>query len=454
MRRYSNALNSKKISADMRSTFLKAIQGLINKNISARRRVLIPLNVESMRDDEFLYYTGAMTSTNMQRVHEEIQSNISSICNWELLGHNNLCDILNFSILRSNIKNEEKFSRLLTYFTNLKSRRVKINVGFGMILTAPDNGARYWRASANHLPLYESPITINNVSQLKTWFSDFSDSHKSALEMSASSFHKSDSSTKVIGMTNFTLFIYKTAEQNPKPKHGNAKKVNLPKALNKNRNLILFLYKRDISITSRAIIKDHICTFRCISAAKYIQKRGSNGPKTLKVDDYKAIEMRARKYAKSWQKYKGISSKSFDGVDDDQYDELSSYFSVNINLFSYDEENKEYERYFESSNFDKNLLSVNILVYQNHCIYIKNVDQITTIYQCHNCCRIFSMQKNWQRHVSKNVCKKLLSGELTKKEYKAGIFMPITTCHDVFKEYELFAPEDARYNNTIAVYDW
>ena len=53
------------------------------------------------------------------------------------------------------------------------------------------------------------------MSQLKNWYNEFTSQNQSVLEMSAKSAPSNkDSSTKVVGVTNFSLFVYKSLKSN------------------------------------------------------------------------------------------------------------------------------------------------------------------------------------------------------------------------------------------------
>ena len=71
--------------------------------------------------------------------------------------------------------------------------------------------------------------------------------------------------------------------------------------------------------------------------------------------------------------------------------------------------------------------SINLLRYNNHFMYIKNMDQMRHCYKCKKCNKIFKCDKLCNRHETKcNI--------LVQHEFKGGIYEPN---QGIFKNIEI-----------------
>ena len=79
--------------------------------------------------------------------------------------------------------------------------------------------------------------------------------------------------------------------------------------------------------------------------------------------------------------------------------------------------------------------SINLLRYNNHFMYIKNMDQMRHCYKCKKCNKIFKCDKLCNRHETKcNI--------LVQHEFKGGIYEPN---QGIFKNIEIALDDNDKY---------
>ena len=127
-------------------------------------------------------------------------------------------------------------------------------------------------------------------------------------------------------------------------------------------------------INSKKRINDTLCIFRCIAASKYIKSTTTDFTKKLPKEFYASIEKLTQKCFRKWCRHKNASAINFAGLNFADFTELATFFSVNINTFSFNDENNRFIPSFETEPSD--VVNVNILVHDNHCMLIKDVRKI------------------------------------------------------------------------------
>ena len=119
--------------------------------------------------------------------------------------------------------------------------------------------------------------------------------------------------------------------------------------------------------------KDQLCFFRALALGK--------------GTPVEALTPAAIKYAKEFGK---------NSVTLSDLPKLESRFKVNINVFEYDFVNKCLSPQIRTCQVYKTTL--NLLLYQNHFAYIKNMDKATKSYSCQKCGRLWHHIGMLHRH--------------------------------------------------------
>jgi hypothetical protein len=111
---------------------------------------------------------------------------------------------------------------------------------------------------------------------------------------------------------------------------------------------------------------------------------------------------------KDIKNYNGVEFVAYDkeytdeALDNDEYDKkndeidlIEKHFNININVYTHDEpESLQIDRR-SITNYDDTL---NLMRYNNHFMYIKNLQQIRHCYRCRKCDKIFKNMEACNRH--------------------------------------------------------
>ena len=329
-------------SSNVKRIYENAITNLRTGNLNENKRTFINLNgnANEYNEERLMYYIGGILgSVDFQNMQNEIRYNMPAISHWELLGVQNIVDILNFNLLNKPMNDPENEIRLISYYHYLgEGSKMKVQVAFGLLLSSSDDNVRYWRASANNGYLFDSAKMISSSNALKRLWREITS--RDVFELTEQSLPRDrDSATRMLGVCNLTMFVYKMTDN--EEKYGCAGKIVLPAPLRKNRNIIHFLRQKHKNVKSQARFNDNLCMLRCIAAAKYLSSRCAKAPKSLSQRDYELIEKMTGKLYKQWRMHKGISKDEFMGIGDDELRELASLFSVNIYLHSLNEQSSK-----------------------------------------------------------------------------------------------------------------
>jgi len=160
----------------------------------------------------------------------------------------------------------------------------------------------------------------------------------------------------------------------------------------------------------KALIKyenydDYLCFWRCLSYHKSDPKpedpRNINKKMKQIFNDYYNKE-------KDIKNYNGVEYVAYDkeyeaeALDNDEYDEkndeidlIEKHFNININVYTHDEPELLQIDRRSICNYDDTL---NLMRYNNHFMYIKDLKQIRHCYRCRKCDKIFKNMEACNRH--------------------------------------------------------
>jgi hypothetical protein len=157
----------------------------------------------------------------------------------------------------------------------------------------------------------------------------------------------------------------------------------------------------------KALIKyenydDYLCFWRCLSYHQTKPEDPRNINKKMKqiFNDYynKKID----------NTYKGVEFVAYDkeytaeALDNEEYDKkndeidlIEKHFNININVYTHDEPELLQIDRRSMCEYDDTL---NLMRYNNHFMYIKDLKQIRHSYKCKKCCKIFKNMEACNRH--------------------------------------------------------
>ena len=190
---------------------------------------------------------------------------------------------------------------------------------------------------------------------------------------------------------------------------------------------------------------DYLCFWRCLAyhSEKPIDPRNVNKKlkqlfndyykNTKDIKNYNGVEYVAYK-----EQYNDLNNDEYDNKND-ELDLIERFFKININVYTNDEPN---ELMIDRSSINLFEDSINLLRYNNHIMYIKNMDQVRHCYKCKKCNKIFKCDSLCNRHETKcNI--------LVQHEFKGGIY---ELNQGIFKNIEI--DENDKYYPFEICYDF
>jgi hypothetical protein len=146
----------------------------------------------------------------------------------------------------------------------------------------------------------------------------------------------------------------------------------------------------------KALIKyenydDYLCFWRCLSyhLTKPGDPRNINKKMKQLFNDYYNKEKDIKNYNHDGVKFVAYDKEYTDeALDNDEYDKkndqidlIEKHFNVNINAYTHDEPELLQIDRRSSTNYDD---TMNLMRYNNHFMYLKNLQQIRHCYKCKN----------------------------------------------------------------------
>ncbi|EGZ22910.1 hypothetical protein PHYSODRAFT_479961 [Phytophthora sojae] len=182
---------------------------------------------------------------------------------------------------------------------------------------------------------------------------------------------------KLKAITAFKIFIYHRDHA-----LGDSEAV-IPKIIRENKHVINFPKT------------NNKCVFHCIAWHTF------QSPKK----DPRRIQAQVKEAFKRYCSFKGVKYslslfRSFKPIDLLQLDEVEDCFQLGINVYKMDVVSGNVECIRRS---DKGYETMDILSFENHALYIKNIDMLQAKYQCPKCEMVFVSAERVKNH-KKNQC--------------------------------------------------
>ena len=297
--------------------------------------------------------------------------------------------------------------KLREVFLNLNCA-VKLNLSFGFVLhdRIESGEYRYYYAADNN-PIFQTPITLENESDLLTLQSRIEQEnflHDCVV-------HRPNTKWKFALLTNLTVFLYHL-EKIPL----GCSVVNLPQAIIKNPNIRTFLVDGN-----KKPYDDNLCFFRAVAFEVF-------GKRDLVTSTNSLVSTFLSRIGKEIVHFKGIQTNEIQVVE--------NIIGMNISLFSisFDEQGNLVGTlsYRSLMSYEK---SFSLLQYDNHVCWVKNIDQFLKKYRCDHCDKFFPKVSNYQRHLT--VCTDRVSHRYPKRPYqlKETIFEKLTNLEIPVQEF-------------------
>jgi len=308
--------------------------------------------------------------------------------------------------LYENIPAGEFYDKLENVLSSQKnSFKINIALGYQLVSKMDEDDTRYWHPNKKNTYVFDTPISINSkadiqkkvISQIRT------------MEL-ADRLNYPSSGYRLKAITGFKIELFYRSHA-----LGDSTAV-LPKIILDNHHVINFPKT------------NNKCVFHCIAYHKLpepkkedntIQDLVKNKSKQPKKD-HRRIQTHVKNRFREYCTYKSINYttalfKNFKPIDILQFDELEECFQLAINVHTMDIETGRIEFIRRS---DKDYDPIHILSYENHALYIKNLDMFQSKFQCPKCEMVFETSSEKRDHI-KNRCEEvnILSFPKEPKQY-------------------------------------
>ncbi|CAF3781358.1 unnamed protein product [Rotaria socialis] len=195
----------------------------------------------------------------------------------------------------------------------------------------------------------------------------------------------------------------------------------------------------DYIVNSKSIISfntdDNMCFWNCLAYCLNSDCR---------------IDRIHRKAVTVFNKYYNKSHSDYKGVDIEELNDIESHFNVNINIYLLENDKAVMERH----SFQNYQLTLNLNVFteietgRHHFSFIKNIANITKVFQCTNCNSFLSEYKKLKSHAF--VC----NNGKAKVIFEDGNYNPKPNIFEQLDTFGIQIPTDLRFYPYFIFYDF
>ncbi|KAJ8310173.1 hypothetical protein KUTeg_012038 [Tegillarca granosa] len=189
------------------------------------------------------------------------------------------------------------------------------------------------------------------------------------------------------------------------------------------------IYSLVVDVNTRKLYEDNLCAFRCSALHKGYA--------------INAIEKPAQEMFKQWCNFKK-SNKKFHGVAYEEFPDFESFFKVNMEVYSLQEDDSCRSIYKSRCRFDSTMY---VNLYENHLSYIKSFPQFANKFQCSICERHFDQFHNLRQH--QKVCT-----NKTKYIHPGKFYKMPATLFEKLEEFGITVPLEERNFPWFICYDF
>ncbi|KAJ8317503.1 hypothetical protein KUTeg_005407, partial [Tegillarca granosa] len=179
------------------------------------------------------------------------------------------------------------------------------------------------------------------------------------------------------------------------------------------------IYSLLVDVNTRKPYEDNLCAFRCLALHK--------------GHAINAIEKPAQEMFKQWCSFKK-SNKKFHGVAYEEFPKFESFFKVNMEVYSFQEDDSYRSKYKSRCRFDTTMY---VNLYVNHLSYIISFPQFANKFQCSTCDRHFNHLGMFKTH--QKICT-----NKTKYIYPGRFYKMPTTLFEKMDDFGITFPLEER----------
>ena len=265
--------------------------------------------------------------------------------------------------------------------------RFKINFGISFVLKDEVIGLRYFHQSHNNSRLLPQAFLITGPTDLVRFKTEFL--RGNWLELNTHAKLRPTTKTRAVCITSVTFYVYlidRTYQFVGAPLN------DLPKYFTNSMSLYTLATN-----TKNKKYKDNLCFFRNVICAKSTDKKFK--PQKIKMDDVKALYATLRENMPELP----LASKQFRGFDRESLNKACGYLKVNAYIFNCDLSNGGINGAPGCLDWRSDVIEdgirINMLEYENHLMYIKDLKCLFNQYECSKCRRCFDHVSNLDQHV-------------------------------------------------------
>ncbi|ETN16525.1 hypothetical protein PPTG_05715 [Phytophthora nicotianae INRA-310] len=245
--------------------------------------------------------------------------------------------------------------------------KIHIALGYELVSKTDPDDTRYFYPNLANTNVFNNPIAINSKADIqKKVISEIR-----SMEL-ADKLNYPSSGYKLKAITAFKIFLYHREHS-----IGDSEAV-IPKIIRENKHVINFPKT------------NNKCVFYCI--AWHTFQSPKKGPRRIQAQVKEAF--------KRYCSFKGIKYslslfRSFKHINLLQLDEVEDRFQLGINVYKMDAVSGNVECIRRS---DKGYEAMDILSFENHALYTKNIDMPQAKYQCPKCDMVFVSAESLKNH--------------------------------------------------------
>ena len=361
---------------------------------------------EYQNEIDFIKHTH-ISDINIYKIEDEELKRVLLENFYTFKTHNNIGRIIkvyNVSWRIAPINGPPDWAKFLWTLYKDQKNSFKINLSHSFILRDKDTRVyTYFHSSySNHLVL-DKPKLISNYRDMKLFIDKIKDS-----DYLASVNNEKPTSRKAVQLIVATTFYVASL----KSKTLGLNTSYIPLFLSRNNSLKNFIDK------DKRRKRDGLCLFKCLAYHFHLPPE------------------RSIKLYKRWAGKK--PRKSFKGVQLKDLDSIEHTFKLSINIYSFiDDTFNDLELLKRGSLLYAN--KINVLYYNEHVMYIRDLDKLARFFLCRKCERFFVNNTNLIKHKQK------CTGTDTITIYPGGVYERPMTVIDKLRYYNIPVPDNFYY---------
>ena len=142
-----------------------------------------------------------------------------------------------------------------------------------------------------------------------------------------------------------------------------------------------------------------------------------------------------------------IDVAEFQGINLESVKDIEDLTELKISVYNIELDNEKLIGVLSHRCINKYSKGIQLLRYNNHICYTKDINGVSNSFRCDNCNKFFSKHSNLRRHSP--VCDKLV-----KNKYPCSAYSLKETVFEKLSQFDILVPENIRLFDNLAVFDF